>query len=266
MTPLTERIRAKKSLGQHFLASDHFCARIVALADIGSRDNVVEIGAGAGALTRELLKSAHRVVALEFDRDMVALLRQQWPPEDGARLEIVQANALTLRWSDLPLEPPWKAVGNLPYNIATRLVRQMIETKNRFQSLTFMVQKEVAERLLAQPGDPDYSGYSVLLQSFFETVRGFDVPPGAFNPPPKVVSHVLQLIPRPEADAAMRPALEKLLRAAFAQRRKTLRNNLRVLGLDPDRLGEALRHCGASPEARPQQLSREQFACLTGVL
>ncbi len=266
MSRLTETFRAKKSLGQHFLTDPHCCAKILRLADIRSGDRVLEIGAGAGALTRRLAEAAGLVVAVEFDRDLIAVLLRDWPAGGRHPVRIVQADALSMDWEGLLAQPPWKIVGNLPYNISTRLIRQMIEIKNRFQSATFMVQKEVAERILAPPGGADYGGFSALVRSYLDPRPGFDVPPGAFSPPPKVLSHVLTLTPREDADPVDRRKLERLLRVAFRHRRKTLGNNLKPLGLSRQTLQQALERCGASLKGRPQELSPEQYQCLTRVL
>jgi len=140
--------RAKKSLGQHFLADPNLCGKIVGFAEIDSQDSVVEIGPGTGQLTQVLLTLARRVTAVEFDREMVNYLQAQWPENGthpGAPLTIVQADVLTLDWNTILGTGPVKVIGNLPYNIATRILQRMIEIKDRFQSCTVLIQKEVAQ-------------------------------------------------------------------------------------------------------------------------
>jgi len=141
--------RAKKSLGQHFLADPHLCGKIVRFAEIDSQDSVVEIGPGTGHLTQVLLTLARRVTAVEFDREMVNYLQAQWPENGtypGAPLTIVQADVLTVDWNTILGPGPVKVIGNLPYNISTRILQRMIEIKDRFQSCTVLIQKEAARR------------------------------------------------------------------------------------------------------------------------
>ena len=190
--------RAKKSLGQHFLADPNLCDKIVRFAEIDSQDSVVEIGPGTGHLTQVLLTMARRVTAVEFDREMVNYLQAQWP-ENGthpdAPITIVQADVLTLDWNTILGTGPVKVIGSLPYNISTRILQRMIEIKDRFQSCTVLIQKEVAQRILAAPDSKDYGFFTLLMEYHFHRMAGFDISPGAFVPKPKVVSHVLKLTP-----------------------------------------------------------------------
>ncbi len=189
---------AKKSLGQHFLADSNYCRKIVRFAEIDSQDSVVEIGSGTGHLTQVLLGMARKVTAVEFDREMVDYLRDQWPENgthQGAPLSIVQADILTLDWNTILGTGPVKVIGNLPYNISTRILQRMIEIKDRLQSCTVLIQKEVALRILAAPDSKDYGYFTLLMEYHFQRRAGFDISPGAFVPKPKVVSHVLKLTP-----------------------------------------------------------------------
>lgn len=263
--PLTQPVRPKKSFGQHFLTDSSCRRRIVRFAEIGPRDDVLEIGAGSGLLTQELLARARSVTALEFDRDMLEILTRRWPDRAGGRLKIVSANMLRIPWDELP-GPHLKLVGNLPYNIAARTIRQMIEKKHRFHSFTLMVQKEVAQRLLAAAGSADYGAFSALIQRYFEARAGFDVSPGSFSPRPRVLSHVMKLLPRPSAESPSLQAYERLLRIAFRHRRKTLWNNLKSETDSPQRLTAALSRCGALADQRPQELEPAQFECLARML
>jgi len=262
-------IQPKKSLGQHFLTNRRVCMRILDLAGIGRADTVLEIGPGTGALTDFLLKNAGFVTALEFDRDMVKLLGEKYQDavtSSPPRLLIHQENVLKSDWGQLLPFPgpgsarPAKIVGNLPYNIATRILEHSIRFKSLFQSFTFMTQKEVAMRIQAAPGSADYGYFTLLMDFNFQRIRGFDVPPGSFSPPPKVMSHVMQLRPlfRETGNEFL-----ALARQAFSQRRKTLFNNLKPLFPETGRLSSILAECGIPERSRPQELSLEQFLAIS---
>ena len=274
-------IQPKKSLGQHFLTNRHYCTRIVTLAEISKSDLVLEIGSGTGALTYFLLDGALSVTALEFDRDMVKALEETYESElnsDPPRLRIHQGNVLKADWGPLLSEPSpgqlpagsgtgcpgRKVVGNLPYNISTRILEHSIKYKNLFESFTFMTQKEVSQRILAAPGSGDYGYFTLLMDLHFHRAPGFDVPPGSFYPPPKVMSHVMQLKPRFIQTNAEREFIH-LTKTAFSQRRKTLFNNLKHLFPDNKILSEILEGCGISGQARPQEITLEQFLAVSEV-
>ncbi len=237
------------------------------LAKISEGDTVLEIGPGRGALTHRLLKAGARVIAVEVDPDMVSHLQSSLGEKARQRLQLIHADVLRVDWPSWRLPDRCKAVGNLPYNIATAIIHQMMEIKHRFQSLVFMLQKEVASRVMAGPDDADYGYFSVLCHYHFEAEAGFDVPPGAFRPPPRVRSHVLRLRPKssPSSPASWAP-LEGLLRKAFAHRRKTLLNNLRSPRLPAEQVEAWLTACGVPPKARAQELNLEQFLCLARML
>jgi len=261
--------RAKKSLGQHFLADPNLCLKIVRFAEIDSQDSVVEIGPGTGHLTQVLLGMARRVTAVEFDREMVHYLQGQWPENGtnpGAPLTIVQADVLTLDWTTILGTGPVKVIGNLPYNIATRILQRMIEIKDRIHSCTVLIQKEVAQRVLAAPDSKDYGYFTLLMEYHFQQMAGFDISAGAFVPKPKVVSHVLKLSPLQHPhEVSDYEGFLALLKAAFQQRRKTLWNNLKQI-YDPERLRAAFHACHITSQARPESVSLEQYTCLAGML
>ena len=261
--------RAKKSLGQHFLADPNYCRKIARFAQIDSRDSVIEIGPGTGHLTEVLLSMARRVTAVEFDREMVQYLQDQWPEKgitQGAPLTIVQADVLTLDWNTILGTHPVKVIGNLPYNISTRILQRMIEIKDRFQSCTVLIQKEVAQRILAAPDSKDYGYFTLLMEYHFQRVAGFDISAGAFVPKPKVLSHVLKLVPRqPPHEVSDYEGFLTLLKEAFQQRRKTLWNNLKR-NHDPERLRAAFQACHMDTQARPESIRLEQYACLAQML
>ncbi len=260
--------RAKRSLGQHFLHDAGYCRRMVRLAAPTDRDTVIEIGPGTGQLTRLILARARNVVAIEFDRDLVDHLKRSLGPESLARLTLIQSDVLDLDWDSTFPEAPVKLVGNLPYNIATAVLTKMIPFGHRFHSFTFMVQKEVAQRILARPGSKSYGYFTLLLQYHFSGVPGFDVPAGAFAPPPEVRSHAMQLIPRPRPPRL--PCYDRflgLIRTGFRQRRKTLRNNLQsAFGPWKGRLERAFESAGIEPRQRAEEVSLEQFVCLARML
>lgn len=261
--------RAKKSLGQHFLADPHYCRKIARFAGIDSQDSVVEIGPGTGHLTQVLLGMARRVTAIEFDREMVDHLRDRWPESgthQGAPLTIVQADVLTLDWSTILGTGPVKVIGNLPYNISTRILQKMTSIKDRFHNCTVLVQKEVAQRILAGPNSKDYGYFTLLMEYHFQRVAGFDISAGAFVPKPKVLSHVLKVIPRQHPhEVSDYEAFLSLLKEAFQQRRKTLWNNLKGTHA-PQRLGAAFQASHIADQARPESVTLEQYVCLARML
>jgi 16S rRNA (adenine1518-N6/adenine1519-N6)-dimethyltransferase len=244
----------RKRFGQHFLADRHYVERIVAAIDPRPGDVVVEIGPGLGALTKPLLDRIDRLHVVEIDRELAAQLAETFPPE---RLVVHLADALEFDFSALP--EGLRVVGNLPYNISTPLLFRFVARADRLRDLTFMLQKEVVDRMVAEPSTPDYGRLSVMLQYRFDMTKLFDVPPGAFRPPPRVDSAVVRMVPRPAADLGARdPArLAAIVTAAFGQRRKTLRNALANL-LGPEEIGRA----GIDPGARGETLSVDGFVRL----
>jgi 16S rRNA (adenine1518-N6/adenine1519-N6)-dimethyltransferase len=260
-------IQAKKALGQHFLTDPNYCRKIVEYAGIQPGDRVVEIGPGTGQLTERLLAKASRVVAVEFDRDMTLALEQRFSAQIPDRLSLIQADVLQFDWSTLPIFGRFKLVGNLPYNISTRILRKSIDVKDRLELFAFMVQKEVAERVKAQPGSRDYGYFSVVMDYHFERRPGFNVPPGAFTPRPKVVSHFMMLVPRePSLPVPDLEAFDRLLSSSFAHPRKTLWNNLTCAGYPSERVKKAFEAASIESKARPGNVKVSQYACLSRVL
>lgn len=250
---------ARKSLGQHFLLDGNLTDRIARQADPLDAGTVFEIGPGPGGLTRSLLRGgAARLVAIERDARCIAALRELEATFPG-RLELVEADALTVDLARLG-EAPRQIVANLPYNVSTPLLLRWLAQARAFSSMTLMFQKEVAERLRARPRTPDYGRLSVITQ-FHCTVKAlFDIPAAAFTPPPKVVSTVVRLVPRPAPLAAIDPAdLERVTAAAFGQRRKMLRASLRGLGGPAE---EILGAAGVPPTARAEEIDVEGFCAL----
>jgi 16S rRNA (adenine1518-N6/adenine1519-N6)-dimethyltransferase len=235
----------KKRFGQHFLTDRNILRRIVQLAQ--ATNTVVEIGPGAGALTRELATVAERVIAIEIDRDLISNLRSEMP----ANVEIVEGDALKVEFPGTPFH----VVGNLPYNIATPLFKRFIEHRQYIKDITVMIQKEVAERITAQPRTREYGPLSILVQYYADVKYGFTVAPGAFKPKPKVESAVVRLTWKP--DVPDFPEFTDFVHKAFASRRKTLANNLvPILGLARAEIAARL---GRYASARPEDLSVSEF-------
>ena len=241
----------KKRFGQHFLTDRTILRRIVQFAQIHLEDTVVEIGPGAGALTAELAAAARRVIAIEIDRDWIPDLRASMP----ANVEIVEGDALT---AEVP-GGIFHVVGNLPYNVATPLFKRFIAHRDRILDVTVMIQKEVAQRLVAEPATKEYGPLSVLIQ-YYATVRlGFTVPPGAFKPRPKVDSAVIRLEWKPGVPDAQ--PFTDFVQHAFTSRRKKLANNLLNMfgSLGRDEVLRRIENAGVSANARPEELSVAQF-------
>ncbi len=258
----------KKRFGQNFLQNASAARQIaqLALEGVPAGTPTLEIGAGTGALTHALLDCGADVTALEIDRDLAALLRSR---EDLRRATIVEADALEFDYRIWSANRHWIATGNLPYNVATPLMLRLIETEDGPDSLTVMVQRDVAQRLVAAPGTAAYGSLSIAVQFAMQARIAFTLAPGSFFPAPKVASTVVRLVRR--ATPAARPrdlaTFWKVVRGAFAYRRKTLANSLALaLGLDRARIARALESCNLSPELRGERLDLGDFARLADAL
>jgi len=252
-------IVARRHLGQNFLLDLNLTGRIARAAGRLDHATVVEIGPGPGGLTRALLAAgARRVVAIEHDRRCLAALGELAAAHPG-RLELVAGDALELDPATLTQEPR-KIVANLPYNIATTLLVGWLARIREYESLTLMFQREVAERLVAEPRSKAYGRLSVLVQWVADPRILFDVPARAFMPPPKVTSSVVGIVPRAAPlFAATKIELERVTAAAFGQRRKMLRNSLKKLGIPVESL---LQRAGIAPTKRADELSVAEFCAL----
>jgi len=244
---------AKKRFGQHFLSDPNILRRIVRLAGISHDDTVVEIGPGRGALTRELAAVARRLIAIEIDRDLIHPLRGQMPDN----VEVIEADSLAVDYAAIARR--FHIVGNLPYNVATPLLKRFIEFRRAIQDVTVMVQKEVADRIVAKPGTAAYGPLSILIQYYAAPKYGFTVAPGAFRPPPKVDSAVLRLDWR--TDIPTDHDFTDFVQNAFGSRRKKLLNNLLHIFPDcsRDQLGQNLEKANVRLDARPENLSVDDF-------
>lgn len=263
-TPLAPR----KSLGQHFLHDQGVLTRIAALARPEEGSGIVEIGPGTGNLTAHLLGFGAPIICVERDRRMPAALRERF----GEGLEIIEADAAQIDWLALlhrpELGPRPVVVGNLPYNASVAIMTAILDSGARPARVVAMVQKEVADRLVAPPSCSDYGRLSVKVQLLADARVVFKVPPGAFRPPPKVMSSVVVLEPLGEPRFAV-PSFDWLLtltRAGFGQRRKTLSNALKSAGLGPAEVRGALESIGVRPDARAEVIAPRGWTQLARLL
>ena len=249
--------RPKKRFGQHFLTDRHYLGRIVAAIAPQPGDTIVEIGPGTGLLTDQLLARIPHLHVVEIDRELAAALRARWPAD---RLTVHEGDALEFDFSTLP--SPLRVVGNLPYNVSSPILFHVAQAADRIVDCVFMLQKEVVDRMVADPGTEDYGRLSAMLQYRFAMGKVLDVPPGAFTPPPKVDSAVVLMKPLPESRPRAKDdrAYERVVAAAFSQRRKTLRNAVRSL-VD----AEGFTRAGIDPVRRGETLSVEEFIRLSDV-
>lgn len=249
---------ARKRFGQHFLHDQNVIESILRAIDPRPGENLLEIGPGQGALTYPLLQRCDKLIAIELDRDLVPVLARQAP--NFGVLEIINADILEFELSSIPGNRTFRVVGNLPYNISTPLMFHLLESVRQIQDMHFMVQKEVALRIVATPGEPNYGRLSVMLQYQCDCQYLLDVPPGCFRPPPRVDSAVIRLTPfsSPQYDVGDYNRFTGIVRAAFSQRRKTISNSLKTV---VDR--KTILACEIDPGARAENLAVADFARLS---
>ena len=248
---------AKKSLGQHFLHERGVVDRIVLAVDPRPGDHLVEIGPGQGAMTFPLLDRHGTLTAIEFDRDLLQPL--QAAAQAHGALTLIHANVLDVDFTALAGGDPIRMVGNLPYNLSSPILFHALDHAGAIRDMHFMLQREVVERMAAAPGSKVYGRLSVMLQAYCDITALFTVGPGAFRPPPKVDSAVVRMVPRaPERIGVIdRARFADIVRAAFGQRRKTLRNALRLVCDDT-----FIRSAGIDPQLRAEQLAVADFVRL----
>jgi 16S rRNA (adenine1518-N6/adenine1519-N6)-dimethyltransferase len=255
---------AKKSFGQHFLLDLNVTRKIARLAGPLEGRVVLEVGPGPGGLTRALLESdAARVVAVEKDARFIPLLSEVGAASGDGRLQLIEADALSIDEQALVgAGAPWRVVANLPYNVGTPLLVKWLTAASPPEAMTLMFQKEVAQRIVAAPGEDAYGRLGVLAQALAQPSIVFDLPARAFTPPPRVDSAVVNLTMRTERpDPATVRALERVTGAAFGQRRKMLRSSLKSLG------GEALlERVGIEPTTRAEEIPVDGFLALARAL
>ena len=254
--------RARKRFGQHFLARRDVVERIVRLAGVRPGDKVVEVGPGLGVLTEVLLGAGAVVTAVEVDGDLVQHLRSFVPDAN-----LVHADATRVDWAALCPGSGWKLVANLPYNVGTGIVMDIARLPDTFCTATVMLQAEVVARMVARANTEAYGALSAELQARAVANALFDVPPSAFVPPPKVVSTVvrLDLLETPAVGPAGSEGYDRVVRAAFAMRRKMLRNTLGAV-FGKERSERALQRAGIDPMARAETVDPEGFRALAAAL
>ncbi len=241
----------KKSLGQHFLKDEHIARKIVAAVCEHPFKQLLEVGPGAGALTSHLIKmEGIDLKAVELDEEKIRHLEQAWPE---LKEKLIHASILDI---DKPFEGKFTVIGNFPYNISSQILFKMLDWKTELETMVGMFQKEVAQRVAAKEGSKVYGVISALIQAFFEVEYLFEVSEQSFNPPPKVKSAVIRLIPREAPAFKDERRFFLLVKTAFNQRRKTLRNAVRAL-FEPTQLGDPIF------DKRAEQLSVADFAALT---
>ncbi len=252
--------RARKRFGQHFLHDPRVLEQIVTAVAPGPEEALLEIGPGRGALTASLLRSPCRTLdALEIDRDLAALLRERFAAEP--RFTLHETDALRFDFAALgAARGRLRVVGNLPYNVSTPLLFHLLESASAIIDMHVMLQREVVERMAARPGEAAYGRLTVMLAPRVRVEPLFEVGPGAFRPAPRVWSAVARLTVRPVPRFPVHPHYAQLVAAAFAHRRKTLRNALRGWVT-----AAQIAQCGVDPGARPETIAPETFNALAGL-
>ncbi len=254
--------KARKRFGQNFLHDPQVIQNIIQSIAPEQDQLIAEIGPGLGALTESLASSGCQLKLIELDRDLIAKLETHYA--SASNVEIHPGDALKFDFFSLSRAPhSLRLVGNLPYNISTPLIFHLIDHVDIIQDMHFMLQKEVVERLAAKPGNKNFGRLSVMVQYFCEVENLFTVGPGAFNPAPKVDSAIVRLQPRKTKRIVAKDIkkLEMLVKKAFTQRRKTLRNNLKTL-----LSSEQIESLNIDPSARPETLSTDQYVTLANLL
>lgn len=256
--------RFSKSLGQNFLTDKSIIDEIIEGADIGPEDTVIEIGPGIGVITREAARRAKRVIAVEIDKNLIPILDETLAGLDNVKIineDILKLDTKQLVSGEKPENV--KIMGNLPYYITTPIIMKLLEEGVKAESITIMMQKEVADRIRALPGTKAYGALSVAVQYYCTAEKILEVPRSAFIPQPNVDSAVLRLFMRREKPAELtdEKLFFKCVKAGFSQRRKTLLNSMQVLkGTDRDLIRDSLEAAGIDPARRAETLTIEEFA------
>jgi 16S rRNA (adenine1518-N6/adenine1519-N6)-dimethyltransferase len=259
----------KKRLSQHFLVDRNILNKVIRTAQVDKGDIVLEIGPGLGEMTIELVKKAKRVIAIEIDPKLVEILKKKvisYPNVGVVKGDILKVDFHKLLHQE---KVPVKVVANLPYQISTPLLFRFIESRKLFSTLTLMLQKEVAERMVASPGSKAYGPLSIFIQLFSDLSIRFFVKPSAFFPPPKVESAVIHMIlrERPVLELGDERWFKKVVKGCFSYRRKTLINALRHSELSlPKAVEERMERIGIDLRRRPETLTVQEFACLAEAL
>lgn len=243
--------KARKRFGQNFLQDQVIISRIVDVIKPASQDNLIEIGPGQGALTFPLLERCQKMTAIELDRDLVQFLEKMTQSD---QLTLISQDVLTVDFNQF--EGQLRLVGNLPYNISTPIMLHLLQSGFNIKDMHFMLQKEVVDRLAAEPGTKQYGRLTVVTQYCCDVIPLFDVPPTSFNPAPKVMSAIVRLVPKKlsQSQIELLGKLREVAKQAFSMRRKTLKNNLKGLLFDEDYIKLNL-----DPKCRSEQLSVDDF-------
>ncbi|MBB6630096.1 16S rRNA (adenine(1518)-N(6)/adenine(1519)-N(6))-dimethyltransferase RsmA [Clostridium algidicarnis] len=257
------KFKFTKTLGQNFLVDDKVIEDLVNGAEITSQDFVIEIGPGVGTVTREILKKAKRVTAIEIDRDLIPILVEELREFDN--FQLVHKDALKIDYNEIiGEETKVKLVANLPYYLTTPIIARLLNGKYDFQSLTVMIQKEVADRIHAKPSTKEYGSLSLLVQYYCDTSVIRTVSPTCFLPRPKVDSIIIRLdrLSKPRVEVTNEELFFKIIRSSFNMRRKTLPNGLKVLGFSKELIEQAFKSSNIDVMRRGETLSIEEFAML----
>lgn len=256
-----------KSLGQNFLVDQSVPRDIVDGADVGPEDLVIEIGPGVGTLTAQLLKIAKRVVAIELDDTLIPILTEELG--EYPNFSLIHNDALKVNFDEvIGDEQSVKLVANLPYYVTTPIIVKLLKEKHKFKSLTIMIQKEVAERMNAEPGNKDYGALTLLVQYYCNTKIVRKVPPACFIPRPKVDSIVIRLdkLDEPKVKVDNEKLFFDIIRNSFNMRRKTLWNGVKNIGSSKEKLEAAFEKAGIDPKRRGETLSIQEFATLSNCI
>ena len=256
-----------KSLGQNFLVDQSVPRDIVDGADVGPEDLVIEIGPGVGTLTAQLLKIAKRVVAIELDDSLIPILTEELG--GYSNFSLIHNDALKVNFDEIiGDEKSVKLVANLPYYVTTPIIVKLLKEKHKFKSLTIMIQKEVAERMNAEPGNKEYGALTLLVQYYCNTKIVRKVPPACFIPRPKVDSIVIRLdkLDEPKVKVDNEKLFFDIIRNSFNMRRKTLWNGVKSIGPAKEKLEEAFEKAGVDPKRRGETLTIQEFATLSNCI
>jgi 16S rRNA (adenine1518-N6/adenine1519-N6)-dimethyltransferase len=266
---------AKKSFGQNFLVDKNYIDKIIDALDLQPDDAVIEIGAGRGALTEKLIESGARVIAIELDRDLIPLLNEKF--SENENFSLLEQDALKLDFKEAIDRQRandegrrTKLVGNLPYYISTAILQKLIDQRDCFSEMILMFQLEVVERITAEAGNKERGFLSVLVEAYLRAEKLFDVPPSAFRPAPKIRSAVVRLTPKESVEIENEKLFREIVGAGFAQRRKTILNNLKnaPAGLK-EKIGDAeklLNDCRIDAKRRAETLELEEWTRILKIL
>lgn len=253
---------AKKSFGQNFLVDQNYIRRIIGALDLRAGETVIEIGAGRGALTGNLIASGANVIAVELERSMIAVLQREFGAAENFRL--IETDALQVDFSEFingdGENSTVKLVANLPFNISTAILQKLIEQRKCFSEMILMFQREVVTRITARVGNSERGFLTVSTEAFMTATKLFDVPPKAFQPAPKVWSAVVRLQPKTDFELENEQSFRRVVSTGFRQKRKTIFNNLKS---DFGEIERILDECGIDKQRRAETLTLDEWRCLT---